>query len=139
RLPQVTAGAKLIAFNVLEPATMIVVAPVDGGIPGSFWHRKLLAGRLPAPDQPGQVDISFTVAQSQHLQVGGTLRVVLAGAAGQLVPFRFRVAGIDAAPGEFPPQPGFNNDYVWATPAFGRQHASQLGSLARVSENRGER
>jgi hypothetical protein len=129
RLPQVTAAAELFAFTALEPATIIVLAPADSGIPGSFWHRKLLAGRLPAPDQPGQVDISFTVAQSQHLQVGGTLRLVLAGAVGQPVPFRFRVAGIDAAPGEFPPQYGFGNDFVWATPAFGRQHASQLGSL----------
>ena len=71
RLPQVTAGAELVAFSAQEPATIIVIAPVDSSIPGSFWHRKLLAGRLPAPDQPGQVDISFTVAQSQHLQVGG--------------------------------------------------------------------
>jgi len=130
RLPRVTAAAQVIVFTALEPATIIVLAPADSGIGGSFWRRKLLAGRLPAPDQPGQADISFTVAQSQHLQVGGTLRVVLLGAAGRPVPFRFRVAGIDAAPGEFPPQYGFGSDFVWATPAFGRQYASRrLGSL----------
>jgi hypothetical protein len=58
--------------------------------------------------------------------VGGTLRVVLLGATGQPVPFRFRIAGIDAAPGEFPPQYGFAVDFVWATPAFARQYGSQL-------------
>jgi len=126
RLPQVTAAAKLVTFMALEPATITVQAPADSGIPGSFWHRKLLAGRLPAPGQPGQVDISFTVAQSQHLQVGGTLRLVLLGAAGQPVPFRFHVAGIDAAPSEFPPQYGFGWEVVWATPAFGQQYGSQL-------------
>ncbi len=133
RLPQVTAAAELTGFTALEPATIILLAPADGGIPGSFWRRKLLAGRLPAPDQPGQVDISFTVAQSQHLGVGGTLRVVLLGATGKPVPFRFRVAGIDAAPGEFPPQYGFGDDMVWATPAFGRQHTSQLLSGVGVA------
>jgi hypothetical protein len=133
RLPQVTAAAQLVGFTALEPATIAVLAPADSGIPGSFWRRKLLAGRLPAPDQPGQVDISFTVAQSQHVQVGGTLRLVLLGATGRPVPFLFRVAGIDAAPGEFPPQYGFGNDFVWATPAFGRQHASQLLSSLGIA------
>jgi hypothetical protein len=92
--------------------------------------RSELRGRVPAPDQPGQADISFTVAQSRHVGVGGTLRVVLLGATGKPVTFQFHVAGIDAAPGEFPPQYGFGSDFVWATPAFGRQYASQLlGSL----------
>ena len=133
RLPQVTGAAKLIGFTALEPAAITVLAPADGGIPGSLWRRKLLAGRVPASDQPDQADVSFTVAQSQRLQVGGTLRVVLLGAAGRPVPFRFRVAGIDAAPGEFPPQYGFGNDMVWATPAFGRQHAGQLLSTLGIA------
>ena len=130
RLPQVTGAAKLITFTALEPATITVLAPVGGGIPGSLWRRKLLAGRLPAPGQPDQADISFTVAQSQHLGVGGTLRVVLPGAAGRPVPFRFRVAGIDATPGEFPPQYGPGVDMVWATPAFGRRQLLSSPAIA---------
>ena len=133
RLPQVTGAAKLVTFTALEPATITVFAPAGGGIPGLLWRRKLLAGRIPPPGQPDQADISFTVAQSQHLGVGGTLRVVLLGAAGTPVPFRFRVAGIDAAPGEFPPQYGPGVDAVWATPAFGRQHGRQLLSSPAIA------
>jgi FtsX-like permease family len=126
RLPQVIGAARLTTFTALDPAAITVMAPANGDIPGSFWRRKLLAGRLPDPGQPDQADISFTVAQALHLGVGGRLPVVLLGAAGEPVPVWFRVAGIDAAPSEFPPQYGFGIDVVWATPAFSRQHGREL-------------
>jgi hypothetical protein len=133
RLPQVTAAGGLTTFTALEPAALTVMAPVNGAIPGSLWHRKLLAGRLPEPGQADQADISFTVAQLQHLGVGQTLRVVLLGATGKPVPFRFHVAGIEAAPSEFPPQYGFGVDVVWATPAFCRLLCSELLSAPNVA------
>ena len=109
------------------------MAPVSGAIPGAFWHRKLLAGRVPPAGAPDQADISFTVAQSLHLAVGDTLRVVLLGAGRQPVPFVFHVAGIDAAPGEFPPQYGAGIDLVWATPAFARQAGRRLLGISTVA------
>ena len=125
RLPQVTGAAELTTYTTLQPAAITVMAPASSAIPGAFWHRKLLAGRVPAAGAPDQADISFTVAQSLHLGVGATLRVVLLGA-GEPVPFVFHVAGIDAAPGEFPPQYGAGIDLVWATPAFARQAGRRL-------------
>jgi hypothetical protein len=71
-----------------------------------FWHRRLLAGRLPDQGRPGEVDVSFTVAQLHHVGVGGWLPVTLLGAGGPPVNVRLRVVGIDAAPSEFPPQFG---------------------------------
>src|SRR5262249_56129534 len=43
------------------------------------------------------------------------------------VPFVFRVAGIDAAQSEFPPQPGNSTYVVWGTPAFYREHRALDG------------
>ena len=65
--------------------------------------------------------------------MGSTLRVVLLGASGKPVGFRFHVAGIDAAPGEFPPQYGTGIDVVWATPAFFRQDGRDLFASPAVA------
>ena len=55
------------------------------------------------------------------------------GARGQPVPLRLRIAGVDAAPGEFPPQYGTGVDFVWATPAFYRQYRSELYDIATTA------
>jgi hypothetical protein len=133
RLPQVTDAAEVTSFSALEPAVVTVEAPTDGQVPTRLWRRKLLAGRLPDPSQPDQADISFTVAQSQHVTVGATLPTVLLGATGKPVPFRFRVVGIDATPSEFPPQFGTGVDLVWATPAFARQYGRELLSSPGIA------
>ena len=129
KLPQVTAAATLTSYTSLEPASVSVVAPTSNTVPGSLWHRKLLAGRLPDPEAAAQVDISFTVARAEHVGVGGTLHLMLLGPGGKPVPFTFQVVGIDAAPFEFPPQFGTGFDEVWATPAFNRVYgAAFLGT-----------
>jgi hypothetical protein len=132
RLPQVSQAAELDSFTGLVPASITVLAPAQG-IPGSMWRRKLLAGSLPVSGDPDDVDVSFATAQSLHLSVGGTLATVLLGARGQRVPVGFRVAGIDAAPGEFPPQYGTGILMVWATPAFTRQFGGRLLDLPGVA------
>jgi hypothetical protein len=127
RLPQVTGSAPLATYTVLQPASATLVAPPTGAIPGTLWHRKLLAGRLPAAGDPDSVDVSFTVTQaSPQLRVGDTLPLVLLGATGKPVRVTLRVAGIDAAPGEFPPQYGPGVDFIWATPAFARAYGGWL-------------
>jgi FtsX-like permease family len=126
RLPQVTAVATLTSYTALEPASAAVLAPAGSALPGTLWHRKLLAGRLPDPGAAAQADISFTVARAEHVGVGGRLRLVLLGPGGKPVPFTFQVVGIDAAPGEFPPQFGTGTDLVWATPAFTRAYGGEL-------------
>jgi hypothetical protein len=124
-LPQVTQGAALTGYTVANPADISLIAPMDRGIPEVFWHRKLLAGRLPDPGRADEVDVSFTVAQLHHVGVGGWLPLTLLGAGGPPVSVRLRVVGIDAAPSEFPPQFGPGVDTVWATPAFARLHRGQ--------------
>jgi ABC-type antimicrobial peptide transport system permease subunit len=133
RLPQVTGSAMLATFTVLNPAVITLIAPASTEVPGGIWDRKLLSGRLPDPGRADEVDISFTLAQAQHWTVGDTLRVALLNAAGRPMPFRFRISGIDAAPGEFPPQYGTGIDFVWATPAFYRQNLSGLGGLPTMA------
>jgi putative ABC transport system permease protein len=49
------------------------------------------------------------------------------------VPVDLRIAGIDAAPGEFPPQYGTGILVVWATPAFTRQFGGRLLDLPGVA------
>jgi len=127
RLPQVTGSAPLATYTVLQPASATLVAPLTGAIPGTLWHRKLLAGRLPAAGDPDEVDVSFTVTQAApQLRVGSALPVELLGATGKPVRVTLRVAGIDAAPGEFPPQYGPGVDFIWATPAFARAYGGRL-------------
>jgi hypothetical protein len=133
RLPQVTAGATLATFVVLNPAVINLIAPADDQVPATLWHRKILSGRLPDPGRPDEVDISFTLAEALHLTAGGTLGVTMLGARGQPVPLRLRIAGVDAAPGEFPPQYGTGIDWVWATPAFYRQYRAELDDYATTA------
>jgi ABC-type lipoprotein release transport system permease subunit len=133
RLPQVTAGAALTTFAVLNPAVITLIAPADGQVPTALWHRKILSGRLPDPGRPNEVDISFTLAQALHLTTGGTLSVTMLGARGQPVPLRLRIAGVDAAPGEFPPQYSTGVDFVWATPAFYRHYRGELDGYATTA------
>ena len=128
RLPQVVQSAVIVNYPVAVPAAADLLAPEDNAVPARFWHRRILAGRLPDPARAGEVDISFTLAQALHLGVGDILRTALSAANGELVGVSFRVVGIDAAPAEFPPQNGYNSDFVWATPAFWRAHRSGLAS-----------
>jgi hypothetical protein len=133
KLPQVTAAATLTTYTGLQPASVSVLAPASGAVPGTMWHRKLLAGRLPDPGAAAQADISFTVARAQHVGVGGTLRLVLLGADGKPAPFTFQVVGIDAAPAEFPPQYGTGTDEIWATPAFTRAYGAQFLGIPLIA------
>jgi hypothetical protein len=45
RLPLVTASAPIATYTVLQPAADTIGAPLNGEVPWTFWHRKLLAGR----------------------------------------------------------------------------------------------
>ena len=125
-LPQAAKSAILASYTVAAPAAVEVIAPETSAVPGRFWHRRILSGRLPDPARPGEVNISFTLAQTAHLGTGDILRVRLVTSAGRTVPVRFRIVGVDAAPAEFPPQTGTGSETVWATPAFYRTHESGL-------------
>jgi len=125
-LPQVLQSATITFFIVAYPADVNLIAPDTTAVPASFWHRKILAGRLPDPGRADEVGISFPLAQSHHLKPGDMLRIRLLTADGKVKPQALRVVGIDAAPAEFPPQAGTGVHIAWATPAFHRQHKTGL-------------
>jgi hypothetical protein len=114
RVPQAADAAVIKSFGV-TPGIVQFIAPASNAIPGTFWKRKILSGRLADPARPGEVNVSFMLAQRFHLRAGDPLRLVLTEA-GRRVPFVFRVAGIDAAQAEFPPQPSNGTYFAWGTP-----------------------
>jgi hypothetical protein len=126
RVPQAADAAVIKSFGV-TPGIVQLIAPASNAIPGGFWKRKILSGRLADPARPGEVNVSFTLAQRFHLRPGDPLRLVLTTVAGRPAAFVFHVAGIDAAHAEFPPQPGNGTYIAWGTPAFYRQHRALDG------------
>ena len=136
RLPQVAQFLVMASYTAVDPADIAIWAPETDAVPSQFWHRKILAGRLANPARPDEVNISFTVAEASHLGVGDVLRVAVLTTTRDLARFSFRIVGIDAAPGEFPPQYGNGNEIVWATPAFYREHHGdaylQPGAVIRL-------
>ena len=126
RLPQAAEGTVIKSFDA-SPGVVQFIAPASDAVPGRFWGRKILSGRLANPARPGEIDVSFTLARRLHLRAGGSLRLKMETAAGRPVPFVFRIAGIDAAQAEFPPQPGNGTYFAWGTPAFYRAHPALSG------------
>jgi len=128
RLPQVARAASALLLSPIAPGGVNMISPADGQMPGSFWRRKVLVGRLASPGRADEVNVSFTLAQERHLQVGDLLRIKLLTKRGKPVTFAFSVTGIDAAPIGFPPQVGTGEGlgYVWATRAFSRTHGAEL-------------
>jgi putative ABC transport system permease protein len=134
RLPHVAVVAYVQQIALAPGAGITLLAPEDDRIPGSFWKRKILAGRLADPGRPDEVNVSFMMAQAQHLRPGDSLRVLLRTTRGTTVPVSLRVAGIEAAAPEFPPQVDSGPGDVWATPAFWHAHraASQAFPMAAL-------
>jgi hypothetical protein len=125
RLPVAATTAAISSYTVLSPGDAEIFAPQTNAIPGIFFRRKILSGRLPDPGRVNEADVSFTLAQQHHLRVGDWLRLTLLPLRGRPPVMRFRIVGIDAAPSEFPPQTGSGINLVWATPAFYRHEQGE--------------
>ena len=126
RVPQAADAAVIKSFDV-TPGIVQFIAPASNAIPGGFWKRKILSGRLADPARPGEINVSFTLAQRYRLRPGDPLRLRLTTTTGLPAAFVFHVAGIDAAQAEFPPQPGNGTYIAWGTPAFYHQHRALDG------------
>ena len=129
RLPQV-AQAVPIQFVGYMLGDVGMVAARDRR-PGSEIDRfKLLSGRLPDPRRPDEVVIAFALAEQKHVHLGSTFPTIPKQYAAQaarrgvkLPPnVTFRVVGIEASPGEFPPQPPGLQPLIHATPSFYRRY-----------------
>ncbi|HZA74810.1 MAG TPA: ABC transporter permease [Acidimicrobiales bacterium] len=114
------------------------IAGGDGRIGSEINRFKILEGRRADPDRPEEVVVSFTTAEDYDLDVGSTIQLLspdevegitdpneIAAARrflDQAPDGRLRVVGIEAAPGEFPPQHHADMPMVHLTPAFHDLH-----------------
>jgi ABC-type lipoprotein release transport system permease subunit len=116
RLPEVRVIAPVAGLFVapLGPGgtadlSSIVAAPADGRFGHLTETPKLLAGRLPRPDRPGEIAVDQIGAQQLHLHVGSTLAMGAATASAPPTdPARWRhlserVVGIFVARGSVVP------------------------------------
>ena len=102
-LPQVAASGRQYFIGATDP-DLAAMAPA-AGMGKTVDIPKLIEGRLPKADSLDETAISFTLAKHRHLHVGGSIKLDFARATGPpAVPRTLRVVGVEASPGEFPPQ-----------------------------------
>src|SRR5262249_4327478 len=111
------------------------VIPLDDHLGRDVNELKIVSGRLPRDDVPNEAVISFALAEQYHLRVGDTYPIykpsdianLTADERAQANAFvrdadrlgnRMRIVGIEATPGEFPPQFGTGRLLVHLSPAF---------------------
>jgi putative ABC transport system permease protein len=104
RLPEVAASARYNFVGASNQAYEVIAGDADAG--RTVDRVKVLEGRLPHPDSLDEAALSFPFVRARHLHVGDTLPVTfgLVEPYGKQIIVRFRIIGIVAAPGEFPPQ-----------------------------------
>ena len=179
RLPHVESAARLASYyflartgsNRLLSGDDFLLAASPDGLYGTEINRfEIVAGRPADPDRVDEVIVGFSHAEQFGLKVGSTLLVrflepratsVLHGASsgsgnapetadswdGPLL--TFRVVGIEASPGEFPPETGAPRTgessagsvpAVFLTPAFHRAYEDKVAAteLFAVKLGRGE-
>jgi len=126
RLPAVRDFASATA---LEPAEtdLAPVVLTDSRLGHEIDRFKLVAGRPLDEGRPDEALVSFLVATSRHLHVGSELTIPFLTGAPSPTAVTFRVVGIEAAPGEFPPRSTTFNLPVYLSPAFLR---TPVGALA---------
>jgi ABC-type lipoprotein release transport system permease subunit len=142
RLPHVADTARAGSFFASIGAGVGVLIPPDGRIGTELNRFKMLEGRRPDPHDPTEVVVGFAVAEENHLHVGSKITVLDTNALGDPPPglspaqrayalaARARVqaalpdnaltvVGIEASPGEFPPQiEGTGRYLIHASPAL---------------------
>jgi hypothetical protein len=103
RQPQVLVAGRVFIYFAFEQVSVVSEeAPVGTGVD----RPKLLHGRLPRA--ANEANASFDYARRARLHVGSTVPVHLVSGSdpsSPIVPVTLRVVGIEALPGEFPPQP----------------------------------
>jgi hypothetical protein len=154
RLPHVAETAPAGSFFVNVGAGVGVLVPPDERIGTEINAFKMLEGRRPDPDDPTEAVVSFTLADENDLHIGSEIKVLddiflgepppdappeevaVAHAARDRVlavlpDNALTVVGIEASPGEFPPQiEGTGRYLIHASPALYplREDLGTLGS-----------
>lgn len=142
KLPGVTEAASAKYFFAFIGSGVGVFVPPDGRLGNALNRFKLLAGRRPDRANPAEVVVGFTFAELYGVHVGDQIplletglidhappdtppKVLVAAARAKarilavLPGGKATVVGIEAAPGEFPPQiEGTNRFLIHASPAL---------------------
>jgi ABC-type lipoprotein release transport system permease subunit len=146
RLPQVAEAAPTGSFFVSLGAGVGVLVPPDERIGTEINEFKVLDGRRADPDDPTEAVVSFTLAEQYDLEVGSEIEVLdpsIVGALDEPPPpdvtpdqaaalrlardrvlatlpdNSLTVVGIEASPGNFPPQiEGTGRYLIHASPAL---------------------
>jgi ABC-type antimicrobial peptide transport system permease subunit len=100
-LPGVAASAVVVGMNAV-PLTasgrlndgVLMFAPLDGRLGHTMDVPRVLAGRLPGPDAPGEVAVDQAGAQQLHLHVGSVLRMAAIDNSNHLRPLTEHVVGV---------------------------------------------
>ena len=131
----------------LGPSSSVMgIASRDGRIGRDINRFKILEGRRADTDRPHEVVVGFTAADDHGLDVGSTIQILspddvermtdpdaVAAAESflrQAPDGRLRVVGIEAAPGEFPPQHYADMPMLHLTPAFHDLHLIDDGETS---------
>jgi ABC-type lipoprotein release transport system permease subunit len=131
-LPQVVASARGKILYSLDDVPGLV--PRDGALGRDVHRFTMLDGRRPDPRRVDEVMIGFVLAERLGLRVGSTFPLIESEHEDQaaregIENITLRVVGIEASPGEFPPQytgTGASANLVYYTPAFYRRYARLL-------------
>ena len=121
RLPQVAEAARGKIFYSL--GDFAAFAPADETV-GTRIHRfKVLSGRLTDPSRADEVLVGFAAAERLNLHVGSTFPLIEPEYEAEarklgIENITLRVVGIEAAPGEFPPQYPGVSPLIHMTPTF---------------------
>ena len=106
-LPQVAVAARQLFVGANNEALEVIG---DGpGMGTSINRYKLLAGRMPREGSLDEAAVSFLMAEGSHLHVGSVFPVSFGTFDDRLIPMKLRIVGIEASPGEFPPQLASNS------------------------------
>lgn len=158
RLPEVVDVHKAGSFFVFVGAGVGVMVPPDERIGTEVNRFKMLEGRRPDPGDPSEVVVSFTFAEQYDLGVGSKIPLPVPESVPVEVPpdltpeeFQaalaarqrilevlpdnaFTVVGVEASPGEFPPQiEGTGRYLIHASPALHPQWLD-LGLFGEASD-----
>jgi len=102
RLPQVFVSATQHYLGAAEQDFEVVAG--DAAYGTTVDRFKVLEGRMPRFASVDEAAISFSLAKSRHLHVGSLLLVHFGITGREDLPVTLHVVGIEASPGEFPPQ-----------------------------------
>jgi hypothetical protein len=152
QLPHVAETAPAGSFFVFLGAGVGVLVPPDERMGTEINEFKMLEGRRPDPHDPTEAVVSFTLADQYDLDIGSRIKVIDDTYFGEPPPDvspeevaeahaardrvlaalpdnTLTVVGIEASPGEFPPQiEGTGRFMIHASPALYRLR-DDLGTL----------